>query len=196
MLFRLVSGLLILLGIFRLFRKKERKAIQLTQDSNTSQINPKSDKLSLDEIFSWIQQREGRGRDRAYPDGKTKDGKQLYSIGYGHQIQPDEPELLTKILNTYEQTDLFVRDTEKIIKDMNNNILVPLNKNQQLALFSLRYNIGGTAFNNSTLLKVLNKGDYKGASERFKDWRISDGQINQGLVNRRELERQLFIKPI
>jgi len=196
MLLPLVSGLLILLGIFRLFRKKERKAIQITKVSNTSQINPKSDKLSLDEIFSWIQQREGRGRDRAYPDGKTKDGKQLYSIGYGHQIQPDEPELLTKILNTYEQNDLFVRDTEKITKDMNNNILVPLNKNQQLALFSLRYNIGGTAFNNSTLLKVLNKGDYKGASERFQDWRISEGQINQGLVNRRELERQLFIKPV
>jgi GH24 family phage-related lysozyme (muramidase) len=31
---------------------------------------------------------------------------------------------------------------------------------------------------------------------RFADWKISEGKISQGLVNRRERERQLFIKPV
>jgi len=31
---------------------------------------------------------------------------------------------------------------------------------------------------------------------RFAEWRLSEGKINQGLVNRRERERQLFNKPV
>jgi lysozyme len=73
---------------------------------------------------------------------------------------------------------------------------VPINKNQQLALISLRYNIGGPAFENSTLLRYVNSGNYNAASLRFADWRLSEGKINQGLVNRRERERQLFSKPV
>ena len=197
MLYRLVSGVLILYVISRLFLKKDKKAIQ-TQTSNYKPglFSNQSSKLSLDEIFSWIQKREGKGQTQAVPDGKTKDGEQLYSIGWGHQIQPNEKQLLTATLNTDQMVDLFVRDTEKIIDNMNDNIKVPINKNQQLALFSLRYNIGPSAFNNSTLLKLLNQGNYQGAAARFAEWRLSEGKINQGLVNRRELERQLFVKPV
>jgi lysozyme len=79
---------------------------------------------------------------------------------------------------------------------MNKVIKVPINKNQQLALLSLRYNIGETAFNNSTLLRLLNEGNYDAASTRFAEWRLSEGMINKGLVARRERERQLFNKPL
>jgi lysozyme len=71
-----------------------------------------------------------------------------------------------------------------------------VNKNQQLALLSLRYNIGGDAFNKSGLLRELNTRNYTGAALRFAEWRLSEGKIIQGLVNRRERERQLFSKPI
>lgn len=79
---------------------------------------------------------------------------------------------------------------------MNKVIKVPVDKNQQLALLSLRYNIGENAFNSSTLLKLLNSGNYDGASARFAEWRLSEGMINKGLVARRERERQLFNKPV
>jgi lysozyme len=79
---------------------------------------------------------------------------------------------------------------------MNSLIKVPINKNQQLALLSLRYNIGGEAFKDSTLLKLLNQGNYTGAALRFAEWRLSEGKISNGLVNRRERERQLFSKPV
>jgi lysozyme len=92
--------------------------------------------------------------------------------------------------------EIFKKDIEKIRTSMNKVIKVQLNKNQQLALISLRYNIGPTYFNSSTLLRLLNTGDYNEASLRFAEWRLSEGKINQGLVNRRERERQLFNKPV
>ena len=91
---------------------------------------------------------------------------------------------------------IFEKDIKKIIEDMRNNIKVSVNKNQFLALLSLRYNIGGPQFNSSSLLRVLNQGDYLGASQKFKDWRLSEGKIMPGLVARRERERVLFLKPL
>jgi lysozyme len=161
--------------------------------------NPKMDSkpnsLSFDNIYSWLTKEEGNPSFTAVKDGKKKDGTQLYSIGYGHQIQPNEAYLLTATLTLSEVIDLFKKDIEKILADMNKVIKVPINKNQQLALLSLRYNIG-PAFNKSTLLRELNAGNYNAASMRFADWKISEGKISQGLVNRRERERQLFNKPV
>lgn len=151
--------------------------------------------LSFEEIFKWLLAREGVNY-TAVPDGKDKNGNQLFSIGLGHQIQPNESDLLKKRLSDSEVLEIFKKDIEKIRVEMNKVIKVPLNKNQQLALISLRYNIGGSAFANSTLLKILNSGNYTGTALRFAEWRLFEGKINQGLVNRRELERQLFSKPV
>ena len=129
-------------------------------------------------------------------DGSTKDGKQLFTIGIGHQIQPGEEYLLSKTITEDEAIDLYIEDIKKILDDMKKNIQVPLNKNQQLALISLRYRIGPSYFNNSTLLKELNKGNYQKASEEFKNWRLSDGKILVGLVARAEREKTLFNKPV
>jgi lysozyme len=120
----------------------------------------------------------------------------LFSIGYGHQIQPNEIELMTQTITPEKALELFAKDIEAIRKQMNSLIKVPINKNQQLALLSLRYNIGGEAFKDSTLLKLLNQGNYTGAALRFAEWRLSEGKISNGLVNRRERERQLFSKPV
>jgi len=156
----------------------------------------KSDTLSFDEIYQWIRAQEGSPSFTKVPDGKTKDGRQLFSIGLGHQIQPNEIELMDKTLTEEEVLQIFEKDVEAIRQSMNKVIRVPLNKNQQLALFSLRYNIGPGNFNSSTLLKVLNSGDYTGTALRFAEWRIFEGKINKGLVARRERERVLFSKPV
>jgi lysozyme len=152
--------------------------------------------LSFDEIYTWIKAQEGEPSYTAKKDGKLKDGTQLYSIGLGHQIQPDELYLMESTLTDEEVLEIFRNDIENIRLSMNKVIKVPVDKNQQLALLSLRYNIGENAFNNSTLLKLLNQGNYDGASARFAEWRLSEGMINKGLVARRERERQLFNKPV
>jgi lysozyme len=152
--------------------------------------------LSFDEIYTWLRAQEGPPSYTAVKDGKLKDGTQLYSIGLGHQIQPNEIKLMTARLSDNEVLEIFKKDIEKIRLSMNKVIKVQLNKNQQLALLSLRYNIGGSAFDSSTLLKLLNQGNYDGAASRFAEWRLSEGMINKGLVARRERERQLFSKPV
>lgn len=156
----------------------------------------KPDILSFDEIYQWLRLQEGQPSLKAVKDGKKKDGTQLYSIGLGHQIQPNEAYLLTSTITNEEVARLFEKDVEAIRINLNKVIKVPINKNQQLALLSIRYNIGADAFNKSTLLRKLNSGDYAGASTHFAEWRLSEGKIVQGLVNRRERERQLFVTPI
>lgn len=192
-LLRFVSGGLILYVIFRLFRKKKSIEDPIT-GYKPSPLFPSTSTNSFDEIFQLIRKEEGINY-TAKRDGTDKDGNPLFTIGIGHQIQKGEEELMTANLTDGEAIALFQKDITKIIADMNKNIKVPLNKNQQLALISLRYRIGPNYFNNSTLLKELNKGNYQKASEEFKNWRISSGQINSGLVLRAERERIRFLTP-
>jgi len=190
-LFLLASGVLILYVISRVFLKK--KAIPTpSKGYSPSPLFPSNTKSSFDEIYQLIRKEEGINY-TAKRDGKDKNGNQLFSIGIGHQIQPGEEYLMTSTITEEDAILLFQKDIEKILADMNKNIKVTLNKNQQLALISLRYRIGPSYFNNSTLLKELNKGNYQKASEEFKNWRISDGSINKGLVLRAERERVRFL---
>ena len=192
-LFRYASGALILYVIFRLFRKKKAIPNPLT-GYRPSPLLPSSTTNSFDEIYQLLRKEESINY-TAKRDGRDKDGKPLYTIGIGHQIQPGEEYLLTSTITEEEAILLFEKDIEKILADMNKNIKVSLNKNQQLALISLRFRIGPGYFNNSTLLKELNKGNFQKASEEFKNWRLSSGTVNKGLVARAERERQRFLTP-
>jgi len=197
--YRLAVGGLILYVLFRFIKMKKSAVPKPKAEIKPGYLDPAKNVLSFDEIFKLIikEERGGLGPAvKAVEDGKDKNGNQLYSIGYGHQIQlPEEQYLREETINEKEALELLRKDVESIRMDMNRVIKVPLNKNQQLALLSLRYNIG-PAFNKSSLLRILNTGDYLGASMRFAEWRLSEGKINKGLVARRERERQLFIKPV
>ncbi len=72
-------------------------------------------------------------------------------------------------------------------------VTVPLNQNQFDALVSFTYNVGEGHLESSTLLKLLNQGDYMGAADQFLRWNKVDGQIILGLVRRRHKEQALFL---
>ena len=55
-------------------------------------------------------------------------------------------------------------------------VTVPLTQHQFDALFSLYFNIGGDHFHGSTVLHLLNQGDYAGAASHFTDWRFAGGK--------------------
>jgi len=72
---------------------------------------------------------------------------------------------------------------------------VSLNSNQRDALVSFVFNVGEGQFRNSTLLRKLNAGDYKGAESEFHRWVYSGGRKLQGLIQRRIREAALFALP-
>lgn len=67
-----------------------------------------------------------------------------------------------------------------------------LTDEEESALVDLVFNIGNGNFLHSTLLKLLNSGDYAGAAEQFSRWDKAGGRVLAGLTKRRAAEAALF----
>ena len=122
------------------------------------------------------------------------DSAGIATIGFGTIKYPNgsKVKLGDKITKT-QAKDYKLYDLKEFESTVNTSVPVPLSQNQYDALVSISYNIGSNAFKNSTLLKKLNAGDYKGAAEQFLVWNKVNSKRVQGLVNRREAERNLFL---
>jgi lysozyme len=57
---------------------------------------------------------------------------------------------------------------------------------------SFTFNVGASAFKQSTLLKRLNARDFVDVPNQLRRWNKSGGKKVQGLVNRRENEIKLW----
>jgi len=60
------------------------------------------------------------------------------------------------------------------------------------ALVSFVYNVGENAFARSTMLQMLNSGQYEPAARQFDKWVYDNGKLVKGLVSRRREERSVF----
>ena len=116
----------------------------------------------------------------------------IWTIGYGHTSGVKEGQTITKA----QAEDLLKQDLKQFEVVVNNLVNVSLNQNQFDALVSFCYNIGTGNIKNSTLLKLLNKGDHKGAAEQFERWVYAGAKKLNGLVKRRAAEKELFLKSI
>lgn len=67
-------------------------------------------------------------------------------------------------------------------------VTVPLHQHEYDAFVSFAYNVGGTAFCRSTLVKKLNASDYAGACAELLRWTKFQGRDLPGLVKRRQAE--------
>ena len=114
----------------------------------------------------------------------------VWTIGYGHTDGVKKGQKITKArAEEYLKNDLI-----KYEKGVENLVKVTLNQNQFNALVSFAYNCGLSALKTSTLLKKLNKKDYKGASNEFLRWNKANRRVLEGLNTRRKAERDLFDK--
>jgi lysozyme len=106
------------------------------------------------------------------------------------RITREEAErLLRQDLERFEQA---VRDRAKL-GARGNRVTVPINQDQFDALVSFAFNVGVGAFNKSTLLKELNRGNYESAKNEFKRWVHGGGRRLPGLVSRRDHEAEMFL---
>jgi lysozyme len=125
-------------------------------------------------------------RQNAYWDAAGK----KWTVGYGFTYLNGRQVVSTDSLNREQADRLLMAMAKKAAYDIDAIVTVPLNPFQLAALISLEFNIGRTAFKNSTLLKLLNKGDYNGASKEFLKWRYAGGEAI--LLSRRKREQSLF----
>ena len=122
------------------------------------------------------------------------DGVGVWTIGFGTIKYPSGNRVKKGDTCTLEQAKEYMRhDLIEFEHTVNSSVKVPLNQNQFDALVSLSYNIGSSAFKSSTLVKKLNTGDYQGAADQFNVWVNGGGKRMQGLVNRRDKEKLLFL---
>ncbi len=124
-----------------------------------------------------------------------RDGGGTWTIGYGHTgAGVSNGVVITEIqANRFLEQDIaWASDTVR------RSVRVPLTTEQHATLVSLTYNIGSGGFRRSTVLRRLNMGNYTGAADAILMWNkiTVDGvkTYDQGLANRRERERALFLK--
>lgn len=112
----------------------------------------------------------------------------VWTIGYGH-TQGVKPDMVISQL----QAERFLRQDLKRFEDAVTSLVkVPITPNQFSALVSFAYNVGTGALYDSTLLRKLNKKDYKGAANEFLRWNKAGGKVLPGLTRRRIAEKDLF----
>lgn len=117
------------------------------------------------------------------------DAAGLPTIGYGHLIQSGENfETITEA----QAEQLLRDDVARFERAVNRSVNVPISQNMFNALVSFSYNVGVGAFERSTLLKFLNRGDYIAASRELDRWTKAGGQHIEGLAIRRQREREVF----
>ena len=152
-----------------------------------SQQGKKLTKMITQSGIDFLKSVEGFSS-KAYYDVKG------WSVGFGHFMGISK---LEDNISLARGLELLRSDLNWVEKAIKNRVKVPLNENQYSALVSFIYNEGEPNFASSTLLKKLNAGDYVGASNEFAKWnKIRKNGVlvvDNGLVNRREKERRLFL---
>ena len=118
-----------------------------------------------------------------------QDIKGIWTIGFGHT----GPEVVEGLVWDQNSADSqLVMDTVKAESTVNRAVTVPLTQGEFDALVDFAFNCGCNAFRGSTMLVLLNKGDYAGAANEFEKWDHASGVVVAGLLRRRIAEEQEF----
>jgi lysozyme len=94
------------------------------------------------------------------------------------------------------QADLWLtQDLEDAGAAVASLVKVPLTQDQFDALTDFTFNLGVRRLAESTLLIMLNRGNYKAAADQFSRWVYAGDKVLAGLVKRRAAEAMLFMQP-
>jgi lysozyme len=112
----------------------------------------------------------------------------VWTIGYGHTKGVTEGDKITKAV----ADEMLVEELVEYEKAVNDAVTISIDQCMFDALVSWTYNLGPSNLNASTMLKVLNSGDYEGVPAQIKRWNKAGGKVLEGLIRRREAEALLF----
>ena len=122
------------------------------------------------------------------------DGGGVWTIGYGTIKYPNGQSVKSGDTCTESQAEAWLKsDCKWVDACLDKYVIVKVTQNQFDALASFVYNIGESQFRTSTLLKMLNAGSFALAASNFDRWIYDNGKVEKGLVNRRAMEKKLFL---
>lgn len=111
------------------------------------------------------------------------------TIGWGHT---GADVFIGQTITEDEANALWEQDSKRAEIVVNTYVDVVLTQGEFDALVDLVFNIGSANFKNSTLLRLLNVGDYHGAANEIDKWDHAGGVVLAGLLRRRQAETVLF----
>ena len=119
------------------------------------------------------------------------DGGGVWTIGYGHIKGVHKGMTITQA----QAEHLLQEDLEKYESFVEDAVKVSINDDQFSALVCFCFNVGPgkNGFGGSTLLKLLNQGNFQGCANEFRRWNQVNGVPWLGLTRRRLAEQALFL---
>lgn len=112
----------------------------------------------------------------------------VWTIGYGTTSGVRKGQRVTEA----QATEMLQRDVGKFERVIKDYVRVCLRQREFDALVSFVYNVGPGNFRNSTLLRLLNEGEYEEVYAQLQRWNRAGGRVLSGLIRRREAEGVLF----
>jgi len=121
-----------------------------------------------------------------------QDSVGVWTIGYGHTQG-----VYAGMTITSEQANNFLKqDIDNHLPGIYKYVTVEMNQNQFDALASFHFNLGVNILQGSTLLTYINSKNWQAAANEMKKYVNGNGVPIPGLITRRKLEADLFLKPI
>jgi len=130
----------------------------------------------------------------------------IWTIGWGHAISLDGRFLRGEAdfdqvkalypdgISVDQAEALLAADLMQAGSGVLSVVTLSLNDFQYGALTSFTLNLGLSNLRSSTLLKDLNANQVQAAANQFPRWCYAQGKFLQGLLDRRNAERALFLK--
>lgn len=119
-----------------------------------------------------------------YSGNAYQDIVNVWTIGFGTTKGVKSTDKIDPVKALQRKLD-DVKQFEGALKQC---VKVPLHQHEYDAYLSLAYNIGPTAFCNSTLVRRLNEEKYDLACREILRWDKAGGKVVRGLTLRREAE--------
>jgi len=122
--------------------------------------------------------------------GAYQDCAGNWTIGYGHT----GPSVLPgQSISEPEAEKLLQADLAEAVACVNHAVKAVISQGEFDAMVDFCFNAGRGNFVQSTLLRKVNSGDFKGAAAQFALWVHAGGEVVAGLLRRRNAEAALFV---
>lgn len=114
----------------------------------------------------------------------------VWTIGYG-DTRNAAPGLTCTEAQASAWLESAMSDVEAVLTN-ETVVSAPLTQGQFDALADFGYNLGVGSLMRSTLLRLVNDGEFAAAAAEFPKWASSRGRVLPGLMKRRLAERDWF----